>query len=144
MVASLSSTAQSCGLVGTWTATTRAARTFFFRIISIDKTIFPRGAGFRLWLAAAPPPPPSSGEPMFVSFNVLSPISQGLVGVQWIVDSGATVHLVNDLSLLHNPVMHSQPLPLHLATSDAKGGIIASGSVCLLSKPLSRPQIVML
>ena len=43
------------------------------------------------------------------------------------------MHIVNDLSLLHNPVMHGQPLPLHLATSDAKGGIIASGSVCLVN-----------
>ncbi len=50
-------------------------------------------------------------------------------------DSGLSivVHLVNDLPLLHDPVMHSQPLPLHLATSDAKGGILASVSVCLLN-----------
>jgi hypothetical protein len=80
-----------------------------------------------------PPPPPSAGEVMCISLNVFTPTSHGAISSSWLVDSGASVHLVNDLSLLHNPVMHAQPLPLHLATSDAKGGIIASGSVCLVN-----------
>ena len=80
-----------------------------------------------------PPPPPPSGEAMFISLNVLAPTSHGASSTSWLIDSGASVHIVNDLSLLHNPVMHGQPLPLHLATSDAKGGIIASGSVCLVN-----------
>eukprot|EP00884_Botryococcus_braunii_P012552 jgi/Botrbrau1/21298/Bobra.0184s0011.1 len=70
---------------------------------------------------------------MYISLNVFTPTSHGAISSSWLVDSGASVHLVNDLSLLHNPVMHAQPLPLHLATSDAKGGIIASGSVCLVN-----------
>lgn len=70
---------------------------------------------------------------MCISLNVFTPTSHGAVSSSWLVDSGASVHLVNDLSLLHNPVLHAQPLPLHLATSDAKGGIIASGSVCLVN-----------
>jgi len=41
------------------------------------------------------------------------------------------VHLISDLTMLHHPRMHSIPKPLHLATSDAVGGIIASGSLCL-------------
>ena len=49
----------------------------------------------------------------------------------WMVDSGASVHLISDLTMLHHPRMHSIPKPLHLATSDAVGGIIASGSLCL-------------
>jgi hypothetical protein len=49
----------------------------------------------------------------------------------WIVDSGASVHGVNDLSILHNPVLFETPRSLHLATSEASGGIVASGSVCL-------------
>ena len=80
-----------------------------------------------------PPPPPPSGEAMFISVNVLAPASHGASSTSWLIDSGASVHVVNDLSLLHNPAMHAQPLPLHLATSEAKGGIIASGSVCLVN-----------
>jgi hypothetical protein len=37
------------------------------------------------------------------------------------------------MDLLHYPTVHARPIPLHLATSDATGGIVATGSVCLLS-----------
>jgi transposase InsO family protein len=37
------------------------------------------------------------------------------------------------MDLLHYPTVHATPIPLHLATSDATGGIVATGSVCLLS-----------
>jgi hypothetical protein len=37
------------------------------------------------------------------------------------------------MDLLHSPTVHVTPIPLHLATSDATGGIVATGSVCLLS-----------
>jgi hypothetical protein len=95
-------------------------------------TVFPCLSMFPGWQLPSPPPP-GAGETMFVSLNVLTPTSHGACCTSWMIDSGASVHPVNDLSLLHNPVMHAQPLPLHLATSDAKGGIIASGSVCLVN-----------
>jgi len=53
---------------------------------------------------------------------------------EWLIDSGASVHLVNDVSILQNVTVFSDPRPLQLATEGAKGGIIASGSVCLLSQ----------
>jgi hypothetical protein len=49
------------------------------------------------------------------------------------VDSGANVHIVHDQSLLHNPVHYQPPRSLNLATSDARGGIVACGDVCLIS-----------
>jgi hypothetical protein len=49
------------------------------------------------------------------------------------VDSGANVHIVHDQSLLHDPVIYRPPRPLNLATSDASGGIVARGDVCLIS-----------
>jgi hypothetical protein len=49
------------------------------------------------------------------------------------VDSGATVHLVNDMNILQNPTVYSEPRTLQLATSEASGQIVASGSVCILN-----------
>jgi hypothetical protein len=58
--------------------------------------------------------------------------SQSPTNLAWLLDSGASIHLVNNLQYLHNAVVYQSPRPLHLATSDAVGGIIAKGSVCLL------------
>jgi hypothetical protein len=37
------------------------------------------------------------------------------------------------MDLLHYPTVHATPIPLHLATSYATGGLVATGSVCLLN-----------
>jgi hypothetical protein len=81
----------------------------------------------------APPPPPPEGMLYTISHNVLDSTISKPLQHSWLVDSGASVHLVNDVALLHNPIIHAKPIPLHLATSDATGCIIASGSVCILS-----------
>jgi hypothetical protein len=52
---------------------------------------------------------------------------------EWLVDSGASVHLTNDMSLLQNMTIYSEPRKLQLATSGAQGAIIAVGSICLLN-----------
>jgi hypothetical protein len=49
------------------------------------------------------------------------------------VDSGATVHLVNDFGVVRNPTVYTEPRQLQLATSESHGSIIASGSVCLVN-----------
>ena len=53
---------------------------------------------------------------------------------EWLIDSGASVHLVNDVSILQNMTVFSEPRPLQLATEGARGSIVASGSVCLLNQ----------
>jgi hypothetical protein len=35
---------------------------------------------------------------------------------EWLIDSGASVHMVNDYTLLQNPTVYSEPRPLKLAT----------------------------
>jgi len=85
------------------------------------------GTGF--WENPQPPAPP--GNPTSLSLRVLPPNSRSSVPCEWIVDSGASIHLVGDLSVLHNPVMHPKPIPLHLATATGQGAIVATGSVCL-------------
>lgn len=75
------------------------------------------------------PPPP--GNPIALAVNALGPNSRSPLPSTWMVDSGASVHLVKDLSLLHNPCMHAQPIPLTLATSGGQSKILATGSVCL-------------
>jgi hypothetical protein len=35
---------------------------------------------------------------------------------EWLIDSGASVHNVNDYTLLQNPTVYSEPRPLQLAT----------------------------
>lgn len=52
---------------------------------------------------------------------------------EWLVDSGASVHLTNDMSLLQNVTVYAEPRTLQLATSGAQGAIIAVGSICLLN-----------
>ena len=69
-----------------------------------------------------------------VSYNVLDTRVLKKSKHSWLVDSGASVHLVNNMSLLHAPTVHAQPTPLQLATSDATGGIVATGSVCLFTQ----------
>ncbi len=66
-----------------------------------------------------------------VTHNVFSGCSDS--AESWLIDSGASVHLVNDVSLLQNMTLYSEPRVLQLATAGAKGGIIATGSVCLLN-----------
>jgi transposase InsO family protein len=68
-----------------------------------------------------------------VSFNVLQLGGGGKECEEWLVDSGATVHLVNDMNILQNPTVYSEPRTLQLATSEASGQIVASGSVCILN-----------
>jgi hypothetical protein len=90
------------------------------------------------------PPPSSQGELLNISLSVLSPNMHDANAVSWVVDSGASIHVVNDMSLLHNPRMHSHPVPLKLATTDGVGEIIATGSVCILnsrSEPLWIHQV---
>jgi transposase InsO family protein len=77
--------------------------------------------------------PPPSGISAMISLNVLTPTRVMPEARSFMVDSGATIHLVNDLSLLHSPTLHRNPIPLHMATSDATGQIIATGSLCLSS-----------
>jgi hypothetical protein len=35
---------------------------------------------------------------------------------EWLIDSGASVHIVNDYTLLQNPTVYSEPRPLQLTT----------------------------
>lgn len=68
-----------------------------------------------------------------VTFNVLQSGGIGHSCEEWLVDSGATVHLVNDFGVLQNPTVYTEPRQLQLATSESHGSIIASGSVCLVN-----------
>jgi len=65
----------------------------------------------------------------WVSHNVFQ--SYGNDSDDWLIDSGASVHVVNDARCLHNPVVYDTPKTLHLATSEAHGNITAVGDVCL-------------
>jgi len=77
--------------------------------------------------------PPPSGMSATITLSVLTPTAVMPEVRSFMVDSGASIHLVNDLSLLHSPTLHSTPISLHMATSDATGQIIATGSLCLSS-----------
>jgi transposase InsO family protein len=58
---------------------------------------------------------------------------------EWLIDSGASVHIVNDYTLLQNPTVYSEPRPLQLATEGVQSAITATGSVCIVNsegKPL--------
>jgi transposase InsO family protein len=79
------------------------------------------------WLGSTHP-----GENFHAASTTLFVRPQSPTNLAWLLDSGASIHLVNNPQYLHNPVMYQSPKPLHLATSDAVGGIIAKGSVCLL------------
>jgi hypothetical protein len=59
-------------------------------------------------------------------------------GSDFLIDSGAKVHIVNHQSFLFNLVVYQPPILLSLATSDANRGIVASGGVCIMS-PLGVP-----
>jgi hypothetical protein len=57
----------------------------------------------------------------------------------WLIDSGVSVHIVNDYTLLDNPTVYSEPRPLQLATEGVQSAITATGSVCIVNsegKPL--------
>jgi hypothetical protein len=71
-------------------------------------------------------------EPM-VTHNVFSNARTSSCSEDWLIDSGASVHLVNDISLLQNMTVYDEPRALQLATTGANGGIVAAGSVCLLN-----------
>ena len=77
--------------------------------------------------------PPPSGMTATITLNVLTSTAVFPEARSFMIDSGASIHLVNDLSLLHSPTLHSSPIPLQMATSDATGQIIATGSLCLCS-----------
>ncbi len=49
----------------------------------------------------------------------------------WMLDGGATIHLVNDISFLDNAVIYPKPRPLHVAVSNTLGEITGAGSMCL-------------
>lgn len=49
----------------------------------------------------------------------------------WLIDSGPSVHLTNDLS--QNVTFFADARPLQLATAAAQGSIIGMGIVCLLN-----------
>jgi len=90
-------------------------------------------------ISRPPEPTRRTGDVPYVSLNVLQTLAGCPSCEEWIVDTGATVHVVNDVSILQNPTLYSEPMPLQLATEGGKGGIVASGSVCLLNsegKPL--------
>jgi transposase InsO family protein len=58
---------------------------------------------------------------------------------EWLIDSGASVHIVNDYTLLQNPTVYKEPRPLQLATEGVQSAITATGSVCIVNsegKPL--------
>jgi hypothetical protein len=59
-------------------------------------------------------------------------------GSDFLIDSGANVHIVNSQSLLFKPVVYQPLRSLSLVTSDANGALVASGDVCLMS-PLGVP-----
>ena len=75
--------------------------------------------------------PSAPGEPYVVNTATSSFISKNPKVNLWMVDSGSSIHLVNDINLLQQPVLHDPPKPLHLATPDAVGGIVASGNMSL-------------
>jgi hypothetical protein len=51
---------------------------------------------------------------------------------EWLIDSGASVHIVNDYTMLQNPTVYSEPRPLQLATEGVQSAITAMGSVCIV------------
>ena len=53
---------------------------------------------------------------------------------QWIVDTGATNHICNDLRLMSNVVVYDEAKPLGLAASDGQAMRKAQGNVCLSVK----------
>jgi hypothetical protein len=89
----------------------------------VAQQAFPGPAAFPMWFPPngppPPPPPQPEGVPCVVSYNILERGTFSRREQSWLVDSGASVHLVNDISLLHYPTVHARPIPLHLATSDA-------------------------
>jgi hypothetical protein len=50
---------------------------------------------------------------------------------QWIVDTGATNHICNDLRLMSNVMVYDEAKPLGLAASDGQAMRKAQGNVCL-------------
>jgi len=83
--------------------------------------------------ACKPQKLPVKTEVPLVTHNVLSSPRTASCTEDWLIDSGASVHLVNDVSLLQNMTAYAEPRALQLATAGANCGIIASGSVCLLN-----------
>jgi transposase InsO family protein len=69
-----------------------------------------------------------------VTHNVYNSPHTASCAEEWLIDSGASVHLVNDVSILQNMTVFNEPRPLQLATEGARGSIVASGSVCLLNQ----------
>ena len=64
-----------------------------------------------------PNPGPTSGSAPMITHNVLHVGSDQNQSEEWLVDSGASIHLTNDLSLLQNVTIFAEPRTLQLATS---------------------------
>lgn len=76
--------------------------------------------------------PPSPGVPQYIVTYVGLGQPNPLFKTPrwpWMLENGASIHLVNDLSLLHNVTIYDTPRPLHMATPGAVGGIVASGDI---------------
>jgi hypothetical protein len=74
-----------------------------------------------------------------IAFNIFEHRDDVGQSEEWLIDSGASVHIVNDYTLLQNPTVYSEPRPLQLATEGVQSAITASGSVCIVNsegKPL--------
>jgi hypothetical protein len=58
-----------------------------------------------------------------VALNIFE--HRGMVGQseEWLIDSGASVHIVHDYTLLQNPTVYSEPRPLQLAISGVQSAI---------------------
>jgi hypothetical protein len=74
-----------------------------------------------------------AGHVHFVLAHSATPLVDVLRKDSWIVDSGATVHVVNDFNLLTDPVIYDVTQPLTVATTDATAEIVATGDVILQS-----------
>ena len=100
----------------------------------------PGGGGGGQWGPPASTAPPTeylwprnpSGEAPS-AFTLHVDPSSGTDG-KWMHDSGANVHMVSDISLLHSPRMLEKPIPLKVAVHGPSSGVIAMGDMCLLNE----------
>ena len=91
----------------------------------------PPFTGPPMWHRGPPGPP---GNPVAFTINVIEPVGGGTKSVRWLLDTGASVHLIKDLSLLFNPVPLAQPIPLQVAVKGPKSQVVATGSLCLVNE----------
>eukprot|EP00884_Botryococcus_braunii_P005278 jgi/Botrbrau1/14751/Bobra.0103s0001.1 len=74
---------------------------------------------------------PPTGEEVNPRAGMASSKLQNTGEGQWIVDTGATNHICNDLHLMSNVIVYDEAKPLGLAASDGQGLRKAQGNVCL-------------